>query len=137
MLDERNVPEVGAGEKLARYILFSKHIRADRTIKPDAFIPHPRADLSVTRHLMAADDELWLVGHAVAREIERSLYGRGDIQAVSCNRRSLSVVAAPIPNNPNHANIIGWPPDKPGQKNIAQEIAAESAFVPVAPLEPK
>ena len=56
-------------EMLARYILFSKHIRADRTIKPDAFVPHPRAELSVTRHLMTADDELWSVGHDIAREI--------------------------------------------------------------------
>ena len=28
------------------------------------------------------------------------------------------------PRRRNHANIIGWPPDNPSQKIIAQEIAA-------------
>ena len=29
-----------------------------------------------------------------------------------------------LPENPNHANVIGWPAEKPAQKIIAQQIAA-------------
>ncbi|MEX2120214.1 MAG: hypothetical protein WD847_11520 [Pirellulales bacterium] len=34
-----------------------------------------------------------------------------------------------IPKNPNHANIGGWPMDKPAQKIIALEIAATAVFL--------
>jgi hypothetical protein len=40
-------------------------------------------------------------------------------------RQELRVVAAPIlPENLNHANVTGWPSEKPTQKIIAQQIAA-------------
>lgn len=32
---------VETGELLARYLLQGSHMRADLTIRPDAFIPHP------------------------------------------------------------------------------------------------
>jgi hypothetical protein len=35
----------------------------------------------------------------------------------------LQVVAAPVPENPNHANVIDWPAEKSAQKIIAQQIA--------------
>ena len=46
-------------ESLARFILRQNQIRSDQTVKPDAFIPYPWPDLSVTRHLGLTDDELW------------------------------------------------------------------------------
>lgn len=60
MIDPSNVPQVADDETLARYILQRSHIRgSDHPVKPDAFIPHPYTDLSVTRHLMATESELW------------------------------------------------------------------------------
>lgn len=51
MIDPANVPEVGPDEALARFVLHGSHIRrSNQTVKPDAFIPHPYRDLSVTRH---------------------------------------------------------------------------------------
>ena len=35
----------------------------------------------------------------------------------------------PTPEPRNHANIIGWPKEKPAQKIIAQEIAAAATFI--------
>lgn len=130
MIDPSNVPPVGADELLARFVLQRSHIRSsDRTIKPDALIPHPRADLSVTRHLMATEVELWSVGQDVANTRGKTLYGRGDFSAVMCANQRLVVQAAPLANNPNHANVRGWPAEKPLQKIIAQQVAAATKFV--------
>jgi hypothetical protein len=119
------VPEVGADEKLARYILQSSHVRrSSHTVKPDAFVPHPYRALSVTRHRMATEVELWNVGAEVAREVEKTLYGRADIRALSCLSQRLRVDPDPTDSNPNHANVCEWPADKPAQKIIAMELAA-------------
>ncbi len=133
MIDPANVPDVGSDELLARYVLQRSHIRgSDQTLKPDAFIPHPHTDLSVTRHILATDAEVWSVGQQIAGARGRTLYGRGDFRTAVCLKHQLVVRAAPIEGNPNHADVSGWPGDKPAQKSIAQEIAAVTSFVPTA-----
>ncbi|MBI3860671.1 MAG: hypothetical protein HY290_02115 [Planctomycetia bacterium] len=130
MIDQANVPDVGAEETLARYVVHSSHIRrSNQTLKPDTFIPHPYRDLSVTRHLLAIEEELWSVGEDVADASGKTLYGRGDIRVTVCTGQQLLVQAKPTSNNPNHADVTGWPADKPAQKIIAQEIAATAVFV--------
>jgi hypothetical protein len=131
MIDPANVPEVATNEMLARYVLHSSHIRrSNQTAKQDAFVPHPRRDLSVTRHLSATEDELWSVGEDVAATIGKTLYGRGDVPTTTCLAQNLIVKASPTLTNPNHADVCDWPADKPAQKIIAQEIAAAAKFVP-------
>jgi fatty-acyl-CoA synthase len=59
MIDPSNVPAVDADESLARYVLYSRQIRkSDETIRPEAFIPHPYQELSVTRHREATEEEI-------------------------------------------------------------------------------
>jgi hypothetical protein len=130
MIDPTNVPEVTSDEYLARFVLFSGHVRAGQTVKPNAFMPHPYLELSVTRHLSANETELWAVGSEVARVRSCTLHGRADFAASACMERQLAISAAPLLGNPNHANITGWPSDKPAQKTIAQLIAASSIFLP-------
>lgn len=129
---ENDVPDFIAPEEcLSRYILQSNHIRkVDNTLKQDAFIPHPREDLSVTRHLNLGQEAIWAIGADVARQTGKKLYGRADNHAATYVEQKLSVLPAPIPGNHNHANVTGWPADKPSQKMIALEIAARSQFVP-------
>jgi len=116
-------------ECLARFILFSQWIRSsDQTVRPDAFIPYPYPDLSVTRHINLSEEALWKVGQDVADARSAKLYGRADIFASTTRRQSLRIVSAPVPNNPNHANIDGWPADKPAQKIIALQLAADSTY---------
>lgn len=130
MIDPANVTEVTSDEDLARFVVQRSHIRrSDQSIKPDAFVPHPHPDLSVTRHLSAVQAELWALGEEVAAMSGKTLYGRGDFQASVCLVQRLVVRAAPVTGNPNHANVSGWPSDKPAQKSIAQEIAAAARFV--------
>src|SRR4051794_5566723 len=67
VLDPAQIPSVAGIEVVARYVVFSKWVRSsDGTVKPDAFIPHPFPDLSVTRHLSATEQEVWSVGRIVA-----------------------------------------------------------------------
>lgn len=128
MIDPNNVPPVEDTELLARYITQSGQFRSgDQTVKQDLFIPHPRQALSVTRHLNATEEEIWAVGTDVASGMNRRLYGRSDIVAVDCRIDSLEVVAKPLSNNPNHADIIGWPLAKQDQKAIALKLAASAS----------
>jgi len=130
MIDPANVPEVGAEETVARFVLQSSHIRrSSMTVKPDAFMPHPYVELSVTRHLLATEGELWSVGEGIASVSGKTLYGRGDIAVDACSLQKLTVLADPVDDNPNHAHVAGWPADKPLQKAIAQEIAATARFI--------
>lgn len=122
--------EVADDECLARFILFSKWIRnSDQTVRPDAFIPYPYPDLSVTRHINLSEEALWKIGQDVAgARPPAKLFGRADIYASTARRQHLRIDPAPAPNNPNHANIVGWPADKPAQKIIAQQLAADAVY---------
>jgi hypothetical protein len=131
MTDISALPPVSEDEWMARFILFRHWIRkADPPVRPDAFIPYPYPNLSVIRHRDLSEKELWQIGQAIAdkRPATATLYGRADLQAINVIKKSLRIVPTPEPKN--HANITGWPADKPSQKIIAQEIAAEARFVP-------
>jgi hypothetical protein len=128
MIDPDNVPPVADTEQLARYVTQSGQFRSsDLTVKQDLFIPHPRQALSVTRHLDATETEIWQVGIDVAGSMGRQLYGRTDILAGACAVDALKVLAKPLSNNPNHADIEGWPTAKPDQKIIALKLAAAAS----------
>jgi hypothetical protein len=123
---------VKADELLSRYLLQRSHFRKDNTLKPDPFIPHPYPDLSVTRNLGLDDDGLWRIGEDVASQTGKVLQGRAETQALTYLEQRLEILADPVPGNPNHANVTGWPSDKPSQKIIAMEIAAKSLYIPAA-----
>jgi hypothetical protein len=124
VLDEENVPPIDSDEIVARYMLNKRNIREDQTIKPDEFIPYKYVDLSVNRHRDCIESEIWKFGQQVAEQRNKKLLGRTDIGVKDCTVDSLSVVAKPIPGNPNHADITGYPPKKADQKAMALKIAA-------------
>lgn len=129
MSESSLLPQVTDEEFLARFVLFRGWIRSsDGQIKPDAFIPYPYPDLSVTRHIGLSVEEIWQIGQKVADVRPATLYGRADLQAVHVKRQSLRIVPTAEPKN--HANVTGWPKDKPAQKIIAQELAAAAHYVP-------
>lgn len=130
MSNKTELPPIADDELLARFVLFSDWIRHDQTVRPNAFIPHPYPNLSVTRHRELSEFALWQIGQGIADKRSHNLYGRADIQAITVKAHPLRIEPTPEPKN--HANITGWPADKPGQKIIAQEIAATARFVPKA-----
>ena len=127
MSDDSKLPPVTDDELLARFVLFSSWVRGNQTIRPDAFIPHPYPDLSVTRHVGLLEYELWQIGQTVANKRPAKLYGRADVQALTVKAQSLRIEPTPEPRN--HANVTGWPAHKPGQKIIAIGIASVAQFV--------
>ena len=134
MIDPANVPPIDADELLARYVTQKSQYRpSDQTLKQNLFIPPPDLELSVTRHREATEEEIWKVGRDVAGAMQRTLYGRGDIRSGDCQIDSLRVEATPLlPENPNHADVTGWPPQKQDQKAIAIKLAAAAGeLIPV------
>jgi hypothetical protein len=93
-------------------------------------MPHPRVELSLTRHLEAADQDLWNEGVRVASIRATTLYGRADVSEAAFAAEELTVVATPIPENPNHADATNWPADKPAQKIKALQIAGKAKYFP-------
>jgi len=124
---------VAPDELLARYIPFSGWFRKqDLTVKQDAFIP-PNSELSVTRHLHLTEEDIWKIGRKIAEGMStpRRLHGRADVETRHVIAQGLKVVPQPVKDNhnPNHANIINWPPDKDARKMCALEIARVAHFV--------
>lgn len=125
-------------------ILIEKHLRRDPrtenvTPRPEAFLPFSRVELSVIRHREITEAELWEIGREVSAKREEGdqfgrkfpLFGRADISARDVRAQNLDVVPAEGSRLPrNHADIVGWPPDKPAQMIRAVEIAAAATFVP-------
>jgi len=127
------VDSVADDELLARYIFNSSYIRSsDQTVRPDVFMPPNNLELSVTRHINFTEDDIWNTGKKVAKYRNLPLYGRADIKTEHVRKQNLEVKPQPIKNdpnlgdNPNHANIIGWPLEKNDRKMIALEIAANA-----------
>lgn len=143
MLDPNNIPAVEDNELLARYATQSGHFRSsDNQVKKGLFLPHPRQELSVTRHREATEAELWSAGSNVVAALKKPLYGRADIRAGDCKIETLRVVSKPIkdspkgPANPNHADITGWPTAKEDQMAIAQKLAAAASKLIPPPSTP-
>lgn len=125
------IDSVASNELLARYITASKWFRKqEQTVKQDAFIPPDfPLELSVTRHLNLNENDVWAIGKKIAGSISRTLYGRADIETDHVIAQQLNVVPHPAPDNPNHANIVGWSSDKDVRKMRALEIARVARFV--------
>ncbi len=132
MIDPQNVPPVDDDELLARFIVKLDVVRADGAVKYQLFLPYSRVELSVNRHRDASIEETWSFGMTVAELLGKTLLGRADIRVSACRISPLKVVESPIQNNestkrspnPNHADIVGFPPDKPDQKSLALKLAA-------------
>lgn len=124
-----SVTTITDNEQLARFVLHKDLIRQDDTVRPAAFIPYRYVELSVTRHIGLSDLQIWDLGKGVAIKQNKKLYGRADVLAANVRKIKLEAVPDPIPENPNHAEIWGWPADKPSQMSFAQQLAAESKYV--------
>ena len=93
-------------------------------------MPHPYIELSMTRHDQATEEELWTDCRRIAALRKKTLYGRADVEVAVFEVQGLVVEAAPIPENPNHANAKNWPAEKSEQKAKALEIALKARFLP-------
>lgn len=115
-------------ERLARFVLTERHIRkTDGTVRAEAFAPFKHVEMSVTRHRDLSEEELWAMGRQVAEARTLPLLGRADFLASEAHEQNLDVKPAEPPRN--HANVIGWPPEKPAQMIRALEIASRATYI--------
>jgi len=152
---------VGDREMLARYVLSGSWLYKDgreRPLKPNAWLPHPRVELSVFR--IDGWDECKVVeqGEKVAAEREEKhrrkmldegrdypadkttfrYLGRGEILSNEVRACGLEVLPKEPP--PCHADIVNWPPltgnrkhDESAQMAYALKMAAFCSFVAALP----
>jgi hypothetical protein len=134
MIDVEDIPPVADEEWLARFIVSNNEVRHDNTVKPKLFMPYKLVALSVNRHRDCTEEEIWDVAYEVAQVRQRTLYGRADIKASSSRIAPLDVVSRPLlPTNPNHAEIVGFPPTKEDQQALAIKLAAAASKRIAAP----
>lgn len=125
MIEPANIPPVAENELLARFIVNRNEKREDGNVSHKLFMPWKWVELSVNRHREASQEETWRVGFNVASQRNKTLYGLANIRRSSCRFGNLDVISAPIlPENPNHANIMGYPIEKEDQMAIAKQLAA-------------
>jgi len=132
MIDADLIPPVDNDELLARFLVNRNEYRANKTVKPKAFLPYSHVELSVNRHRDSGEQELWDIGRQVAALRNRTLHGRTDILASDCRIEPLDVKACSLArpadpiDNPNHADVIGFPTTKEDQLSLAQKLAAKA-----------
>jgi len=125
------VDRVADGEQLARYVLspswLYKDHRQGSPLRPTAFMPHPKIELSVYRIDYWSKVEVDAKGNEVVNEREQNhrarqlaqrknypaekrtfrYLGRAEIKAHDVRSAGLDVVPKEPPVR--HADIIGWP----------------------------
>jgi hypothetical protein len=125
VINSQDIPPVADNELLARFILNSNEKRDDGNVNHKLFMPYKWTELSVNRHREASVEETWAIGFEIATLRTKVLYGLANIRASGCYQGTLRVVPDPIlPNNPNHANIVGYPTCKEDQMALAKVLAA-------------
>lgn len=122
-------------EYLSRFIVDKNYFRANHTIKHHAFMPNREGKTSVCRISGITDNQIWEIALEVARMRVKPLFGRADIRVFNVLSKSLLVVPTDPPPI-RHADIVGWPEDKPKRISIAQELAAETHLTPVPESRP-
>jgi hypothetical protein len=116
-------------ETLSRFVLQKNWYRSsDNTVRHAAFMPNPNnGKTSVFRIYDLFEKEVWEIGdREVASKLGKPVLGRADIGASNVMAKGLMVLPSEPPER--HANIVGWPEEKSGQKLIALELATEAHF---------
>jgi hypothetical protein len=113
-------------EPLSRYILNKAYLRADGSVRWNAFIPTKSGETSVYRIFALSEYEIWKLGKEyVANHQQKQLLGRADFTCHDVIEIGLAAVSAPHPH-PRHANLTRWPAEKPEQRLFAMKLEARS-----------
>lgn len=111
---------------LARFILDKRYSKPDNQghVKYNVFLPPiDKKKLSVYRIQGLDESEVWAIGDTFVASVQgKPLIARADILAEDVIGVSLSVTPEPAPH-PRHADITGWPDDRPAQREYALRLA--------------
>jgi hypothetical protein len=88
----------------------------------NAFIPPRSGELSVCQVLGRSEQRLWRLGRRV--RTDRELRGRADFDTDAVRLTSADLhVAVDHVDYRGHANMLGWPSDKPRRMHLAKQLA--------------
>lgn len=125
-----SLPPVTDDEFLARFVLFRGWIRSgDSTVRPDAFIPYPYPDLSVTRHIGLSVEEVWQIGQAVADRRPATLYGRADIRRYMSGGKPFE--SFPLPSRKTMPIFRVGPRTSPRRKLLPRNLLRLRVMCPI------
>lgn len=107
---------------LTRYIRTDRYIKADNTVRYNAFMPANNNTTSVFNVTGLVDADIW----AIAVNYISSIVGRADIQAEDVTNEGLQL----DPNEPpvRHVDIIGWSEDKSQNQLKAKQIVRRATL---------
>jgi hypothetical protein len=100
-------------------------------VKSGAFLPPKDKRLSIYRILKCSERKIWWFGNWYVtrkRADKKPVLARGDLQALSFINANLHITPDGRPH-PRHANVEGWPAEKPLQKMIAVNLANNARLV--------
>ena len=126
----RTANAVSDSEPLARFLTSSTHYSsAMQSVKPAAFLPPPKRDLSVFRVHGLTTDQICQIGEqaVISRMTGRTLHGFASI--VTQAFEDVRLCIDPDDTPPRHASVTGWPADKAERKMIAIQLAARARLV--------
>jgi len=122
------VDNISPQEDLTRYLLSSNQFSpSNKRVKSSAFLPPQNLKLSVFRIKDLSNVNIWKIGtDKVANRINppKTLHARADFVADVAISKGLQIIPDKRPIR--HANIVGWPEEKPKRKEIALELAANA-----------
>jgi hypothetical protein len=133
---ERVSSRIDPTENISRFIFSKDYFNSEKSaVKVAAFMPKEGGDISVYRTFSCAEEKIWWLGEwyvARLRKDGRTLLARADLRASDFFAQNLAIKKHPHPH-PRHANVSGWPDDKPARKMKATALA-NVASLRVKPL---
>jgi hypothetical protein len=135
------LPEIVADEEaLARFLTSSSYFNAT-TVKPAAFLPNRKAQMTTSVFRHSAELRENLIQIAGDRRPDVTVHGAAVCKAAVVRSAKLDVIAEEPP--PLHANVVGWPVNeadpvlqKARQMERALDITSKCTLVLFEPRRP-
>ena len=131
-------------EPLTRFLKPSYYAKTKNLIKPSAFDPYPKGEVSVYRIANLVDEDIWYIADNYVVPKSKDFKGfceaRADFSTELIRKQKLDVIPDTEPHE-LHANIVNWIPDpttiskdareeaKKKWQEVVSEIILESNFV--------
>ncbi len=125
------VSNLSPADPISHFLTHKNHFSPQNNrVKPAPFLPRANKKISgrletsvfATRDL--SESQIWNLGRAYLRKTR--IYGCANLQVGVAEKIKLQVV---IDNSPRrHGNILGWPPEKDAQKDLALDLARHSGL---------
>ena len=123
---DRPPRQVSPDEVTTHFILARDHFsQAKNIVHAGAFMPPKDKRLSIYRTRCCTEEKIWWLGDwyvSRKRRDRKVVLARGDLEVVEFEKLKLAISPDENPH-PRHANVRGWPEDKPAQKMKAVELA--------------